>query len=241
MSLTRRALFATPLLAAAGPPPLAARPIDRLSTPWWRERHAAKRALIAQRRDFPLLLLGDSITQNLESTGREPWRDYRAAAAAFPAHLNLGFKGDATCHLLWRMRNGELEGLAPRHAVILIGANNMGRVHWPVADNLEGIDAVVHEARLRLPAARIILLGVLPSDRSAWVTESTAALNRALAARYAQSDIVWHDATALFLAAGTLDHSLFYDPLLRPPEPALHPTPQGMIRLAHALAPLLAR
>ena len=58
---------------------------------------------------------------------------------------NLGFSGDATCHLLWRLMNGEVEGQSPRLAVILIGANNMGRLHWPADEDITGIEAVLQD------------------------------------------------------------------------------------------------
>lgn len=243
MSLTRRAVLGAPLVMAAAPLPPAARPIDRLSTPWWKARHLAKLAE-AKSRPPGLILLGDSITQNLESAGPDSWYDYRAVWAKHFAPrqaLNLGFKGDATSHLLWRMRNGELDGLRPKAAVILIGANNMGRLHWPAEDTVLGIRSVVDDALLRLPGARIVLCAVLPSRRSAWVDETTRTVNAALAKAYARGEVVWHDPTAIFMKGGKLDESLFYDGLLTPPEPPLHPTAAGMARWAESLEPVLRR
>lgn len=241
--MTRRALLAgVAALGGAGPLPLAARPLDRMAERWWRERHAAKLAEIRARREAGLVLLGDSITQNLERTGPEPFLDYRQVWARYFAPrgaLNLGFKGDATSHLLWRMRNGELDGLRARAAAILIGANNMGRLHWPAEDTVLGVETVVAEAQRRLPGARIVLLAVLPSDRSPWVDATTRTVNAALAKRFAGSGVVWLDTTPLFMRDGRLDHALFYDPLLRPPEPALHPTPAGMARIAERLVAVL--
>ena len=43
------------------------------------------------------------------------------------------------------------------------------------------------------------------------------------------------------LRDGRADHALYYDPLLSPPEPTLHPTPEGMTRIARAMEPTLAR
>ena len=68
-------LAACLLLAAAAPPPPAARPMSRLDLPWWSARLAEKaRAL----RDGPVDLVwyGDSITQDWEQAGPEPWRDF---------------------------------------------------------------------------------------------------------------------------------------------------------------------
>ena len=151
--------------------PLAAEPIDRLSTAWWRRRHEAKLAEIRTGR-HDLVWLGDSITQQWEYVGPPVWRDFQPIWRKFYGDrhaLNLGFIGDATSHLLWRMMHGELEGLSPKAAVILIGANNLGRVHWPAEDNVLGIEAVVNEARRRLPRTQLLLLGILPSDRGPWV------------------------------------------------------------------------
>ena len=242
----RRALLAGAglLLGAAGPHvPLAATAISRLDTPWWRERHARKLAEIRSRR-VDLVFLGDSITENWERSGPPAWQDFQPAWRHYYGDrnaVNLGFKGDATCHLLWRLRNGEVDGIAPRVAVILIGANNLGRLHWPEADNVAGVQEVVDETRRRLPRTRILLLGVLPSDRSAWVTQTTLAMNRALSERHrggAEAEFV--DLASLFAPQGVLDRSLFYDPELTPPEPALHPTAAAQARLAASIEPVLS-
>lgn len=249
------ALFAAP--AAAAPPqpappqpappqpvpPPAARPLSRLDTPWWRARHEA---VLRRLRAGPtqLLLIGDSITQDLERRGPLPEMDYAAVWDRFHAPrraVNLGFKGDSTAHLLWRLRNGELDATAPRAAQVLIGANNFGRARWDAAATEAGIEAVLAEIARRLPRAGIVLIGVLPSRRSAWVDQQTAALNRRLAARYRPGGAVrFVDATPLFLKDGTADETAFYDRLLRPPEPALHPTAASWMRLAELVEPHLA-
>lgn len=253
--LTRRgfALAALPALLAAAPAPargprlpLAAEPISRMNLRWWRQRHEAKLAEL-RRGPVELVFLGDSITQNWEKSGPSAWQDIRPVWGRFYGDrhaVNLGFVGDATSHLLWRIDHGELAGIAPKLAIILIGANNMGLVHWPVADNVIGIETVVDEVRRRLPRTKILLLGVLPSERSAWVTQSTIALNQALAARYGAGGVpgvTYMDVGSLFLPHGRLDRSLFLDPLLTPPAPPLHPTAQGMEKIAAAIEPTVSR
>ena len=171
------ALGALPLGGAAHLP-LAAVPISRMSTPWWRARFEAKQAELA--RAHPALLwLGDSITEDWEHRGPPAWNDFAPVWQRFYGDrnaVNLGFKGDSTSHLLWRIEHGETDGIQPRAAVLLIGANNFGLVHWSAADTLTGIDTVVAELHRRLPAMKILLIGVLPSIRSAWVTQQTEAL-----------------------------------------------------------------
>lgn len=235
------------LLAGADRAPVAARPISRMETPWWRKRHEEKLIEIRRRPGIELVWLGDSITQNWEETGPEPWRDFKPVWEHFykGRHaLNLGFKGDATSHLLWRMQNGELSGMAPKAAVILIGANNMGLVHWNAEQSVAGIEAVVQECRKRLPRTKILLLSVLPSIRSKYVDRTTTAINHALAARYGDDqvpDVTYMDVTSLFMKDGRVDPSQFLDPLLTPPDPPLHPTAQAQGHLAAAIDPVLSK
>ena len=246
-ALRGAALVAAALLAgAAARLPPAAEPISRMSTPWWRARHAAKLAEIRHER-VDLVWLGDSITQNWEKSGPPAWQDFRPVWQRFygARHaVNLGFKGDATSHLLWRIEHGEIDGISPRAAVILIGANNMGRLHWKAQDTILGIETVVSEVRRKLPRTGIVLLSVLPSIRSAWVDRTTAEINAALAARYGggrEAGVTYVDVTRLFLKDGRVDPADFIDPHLTPPEPPLHPTPQLQARIAEAIAPALDR
>jgi lysophospholipase L1-like esterase len=243
--ISRRQLALLPAAAilaggAARHVPLAAIPISRLTDPAWRARHEAKLAAL-QHGPYDLVLLGDSITQNWEKPEfHAAWEHYYGGRRA----LNLGFKGDATSHLLWRMQNGELAGISPRAAVILIGANNLGRLHWSAADTLAGIDAIVQEARRRLPQTKLLLLGVLPCLRGPWVAATTREINAGLASRYgagAAPDVTYLDVSPLFMRGGEVDSTRFYDPLLTPPEPALHPTPAAQGEMAAMMEPALAR
>jgi lysophospholipase L1-like esterase len=245
--MRRRSLLMLPaagLLAAADRVPLAATPISRMSTPWWRARHLEKLAEL-RRGPVDLIWLGDSITQNWELAGPPAWRDFAPVWQHFYGDrhaVNLGFKGDATSHLLWRMTHGELDGIRPKAAVVLIGANNMGRVHWPAEPDVVGIEAVVAELRRRLPATQIVLLGVLPSIRSPWVTQTTRKINQALAARFPSSGpLTYMDLSRLFMRDGEVDRTQFLDDHLQPPDPPLHPTAQAQQRMAEAIEPTLSR
>ncbi len=251
MILRRRALLAgAVLLAAAERVPVSTLPLPRLDTPWWRARHQAKlqevEALRSAGQRVDVVWLGDSITQDWELAGPEAWQDFAPVWQRYYGDrhaMNLGFKGDTTAHLLWRMQNGELEGLAPKVAVVLIGANNMGRVHWNAAQTVAGISAVVEEAHRRLPGAQLILLSVLPSIRSKYVTRTTEQVNRALAERYPPGELPWLryvDLTALFVREGMVDRTQFLDDHLTPPDPPLHPTAMAQARIAETIEPLIA-
>ncbi|MEJ0019372.1 MAG: GDSL-type esterase/lipase family protein [Acetobacteraceae bacterium] len=233
-------------VAAAAPPPhtvMAATPLSRMDLPWWRTRFEAKQEELRSRR-IDLMFLGDSITQDYEYSGPPDWREFTRVWQRFYGDrnaINLGYSGDTTAHLLWRIRNGEVAGVAPKVAVILIGANNLGRVHWSAADTLAGIDAIIAELRRRLPRTRLLLLGILPSERSAWATETTLAVNRALASRYASGgDVTFLDVGHVFMRDGRLNRDLYFDPKLKQPAAPLHPTAQGQALMAAAMEPTLA-
>jgi lysophospholipase L1-like esterase len=222
---------------------LAATPISRMDLPRWRDRHEAKLRELA--RDQPeLIFLGDSIMQDWEQSGPPEWQDFAPVWQRFYGDrhaINLGFKGDTTASLLWRIRNGEVAGIAPKAAVVLIGANNIGKVHWSAEDTVTGIDTIVADLHKRLPNTKILLLGMLPSERSAAITETTQQINRMLAARYKDDKPVsFLDLSALFLRNGVVNRALFLDWRLTPPDPLLHPSAQGQTLMAKAMEPVLA-
>lgn len=222
---------------------LAAVPIGRTDLPAWKARHEAKLRELREKQPT-LVFYGDSITQQWEYHGPPDWRDYAPIWQRFYGHrnaVNLGYSGDTTASLIWRLQNGEASGISPKVAVVLIGANNLGRLRWSAEDTLAGIDRIVAELRHRLPATRILLLGILPSDRSAWTTETTLAVNRALAAKYPKGhEVTFLDVGHVFMRNGRLDRDLFYDPRLTPPAAPLHPTAQAQAMMAEAIEPTLA-
>jgi lysophospholipase L1-like esterase len=222
---------------------LATVPISRMDLPWWRTRHDAKLREIATTKP-ELIFLGDSITQDWEDTGPPEWRNFAPVWQHFYGDrhaVNLGFKGDTTASLIWRIRNGEVAGIAPKAAVILIGANNLGRVHWSAEDTVAGIDTIIGDLHHRLPTTKLLLLGVLPSERSDWITQTTGQINRMLADRYKDDpSVAFLDLTALFMRGGKLNRALFLEPRLTPPDPPLHPSAEGQAIMAKAMEPVLA-
>lgn len=105
-----------------------------------------------------ILFLGDSLTRKWDPT---IWnRDFAPRGA-----LNAGVNGDRTEHLLWRLEHGDLDGQHPQAVVLLIGTNDIGR-NRPPEVIAEGIRDILGLLRSHLPAARILLLGVLPRSES---------------------------------------------------------------------------
>lgn len=129
---------------------------------WWLPRHEQKLAEIKAHRDagrrVDLVFLGDSITQGWENEGKAAWATYFAKHNA----VALGFGGDRTENLLWRLQQGELDGMAPKAIVMMIGTNNTGDRLEDPALTVAGIKANLAEIRKRQPQAKVLLLALFP-------------------------------------------------------------------------------
>ena len=130
--------------------------------PWmsvasWTQRHEAhlKRAKEGK---IDLLFVGDSITEGWGNNA--VWQKTYAPLNA----ANIGIGGDTTENVLWRLENGEVDGISPKVAVLLIGTNNFGlEGHQPDAV-AKGVTAVVQTLRKKLPTTKILLLAIFPRD-----------------------------------------------------------------------------
>ena len=107
-----------------------------------------------------LLFIGDSITDFWNRVGEKSWLDF---APYHPA--NFGISGDATEHVIWRLTHGELDGIHPKVAVVMIGTNNFGRFRdeqpeW-VAAGIKKILDLIHE---KIPETKVLLLAIFPRE-----------------------------------------------------------------------------
>jgi len=147
----------TPALADPLPPAFA--PVPQRGE-HWEARHAEKLRQIAEKgADIDLVFLGDSITQALENPGSA-----KIVAETFPGKtiLNLGYSADKTENVLWRLRNGEIDGISPEAVIVLIGTNNTGHRQDPPQITANGIGLIVDQLRAKLPNAKIVLLSIFP-------------------------------------------------------------------------------
>ncbi|MDO4570601.1 MAG: platelet-activating factor acetylhydrolase IB subunit [Planctomycetia bacterium] len=124
---------------------------------WWQTRHAQK-CEQAAKGDVDIVFLGDSITHFWEGNGKSVfdkyYKDYNV--------LNLGFSADRTEHVLWRLNNGEIDGIAPKMLVLMIGTNNVGHGSTNPAQTIEGIQAILETLGEKLPNTKVLLLAVFP-------------------------------------------------------------------------------
>lgn len=110
-----------------------------------------------------LLMVGDSITHNWESNGKEVWEEFYGKRNA----MNFGIGGDQTQHVLWRLENSPLEKIAPKLAVVMIGTNNIGRPDRCTPEQIiEGIVKIIDVMKTRLPKTKILLLEIFPRDKN---------------------------------------------------------------------------
>jgi lysophospholipase L1-like esterase len=129
--------------------------------------HVAHTDLLAKAKQgrIDVYFVGDSITRRWGATDypqllahwRENFFGWNAA--------NFGWGGERTQHILWRLENGELDGLTPRIIVVQAGANNMGNTPGDgarVEDITRGITAIVSLCRSKVPNAVIILTAMFP-------------------------------------------------------------------------------
>ena len=145
------------------PAPLSVQPAmleEEWSVEWWGPRHAQK-LKDKHTQDIDLIFIGDSITHDWEETGSKVWDSFYGHRKAF----NLGFAGDRTENVIWRLQNGAVDGLSPKLVVLMIGTNNTGHRMDSAEDIALGIETIIDELRSRLPNTQILLLGVFPREQ----------------------------------------------------------------------------
>ncbi|MDA1046493.1 MAG: GDSL-type esterase/lipase family protein [Verrucomicrobia bacterium] len=142
---------------------------------WWNKRREAIMALPG-RAESQIAFVGDSITDgwDSESGGLRIWEKEFVPLGA----VNLGIVCDSTQHALWRIQNGEVDGMSKLKVVVVeIGVNNKGINGHSDAEVEKGIIALCDALERRAPQVRIILMGVFPRI---WGRDNSDALNREL-------------------------------------------------------------
>jgi lysophospholipase L1-like esterase len=214
-------------------------PVPRLEMDFydWYQRHQEVLSAKTQM-DPQIVLIGDSITHMWGGTpksqvvnGPLAWEQAFGAAQT----LNLGFGWDRTQNVLWRLSQGEFEGLHPKTVVINIGTNNLtgtgnARANTP-AEVVQGIVAIHEQVRAQSPQSRIIVMGVFPRGFGANtpLRAAIAEVNRLLVpALSGRDNTTFLDIGAQFLEAdGTLPKVLMKD--------GTHPSEEGYKIWAKAL------
>jgi lysophospholipase L1-like esterase len=188
-----------------------------------------------KRRAQPMtvLFIGDSITAGWNSTGSAVWKERYAKLNA----ANFGISGDKTQHVLWRIDNGELDGIEPKVVVLMIGTNNSGDTAPAIAS---GVVAIAKKINEKLPKSKLLLLGIFPRSPSATgpdgkptpVRAKLMEVNAELAKLHDGKTTFYLEIWKQFLAEdGSITKEMMAD--------ALHPGPKGYQVWADAMQPTL--
>ena len=152
----------------------------------------AHEQLLAKRKagQIDVYFMGDSITRRWGATD-ENYQDllanWRANFTGWNA-ADFGWGADKTQHMLWRLQNGELDGVNPRIVVLMAGTNNVGRstplgdIEERAADVARGVSAVVREIRKRAPDATVVITGITPRNDNIAVMPVINRANQQIAA-----------------------------------------------------------
>jgi lysophospholipase L1-like esterase len=184
---------------------------------------------------------GDSITRRWGAT------DYPALLANWNQNFfgwnaaDFGWGADTIQNILWRLANGELDGVNPKIIVLLAGTNNVGRTVPPegddakVADITRGLKAVLDTLRAKAPGATIIATAIFPRNDNIAVMPTIDKINRNLAKLADGRKIRYLNINAMLADrdGGLLDGMMNAD--------RLHPAIPGYQVWADALKPLFTQ
>jgi lysophospholipase L1-like esterase len=132
----------------------ASAPIPKRGNARFYELHAS---FLKRAKEGPMgvLFLGDSITEGwakAPAVWQEHFGKYQPA--------NFGIGGDQTQHVIWRIEDGELDGIKPKVVVLMIGTNNTGS--HTGAEIAAADEKIVGLIRTKLPETKILLLAIFP-------------------------------------------------------------------------------
>jgi lysophospholipase L1-like esterase len=178
---------------------------------------------------------GDSITRRWGAT------DYPAFLANWNKNFfgwnagDFGWGGDTTQNILWRLQNGELDGVNPKVIVILAGTNNVGKASADdarIAEITQGIKAIIDLCRQKAPSATIVLTAIFPRNDSPVANPAINRINQNIAAfadgrsiRFLNVNDKLADSNGMQFEGMTVDK--------------LHPTAKGYQVWADGLRPIL--
>jgi lysophospholipase L1-like esterase len=140
----------------------------------------------AKQGGIDVFFVGDSITRRWGATDPQ----YRPLLENWKTNFfgwnaaNFGWGADRIENILWRLQNGELEGVNPKVIVVLAGINNVGREPGD-AETIEGITqglrALLAVCQSKASNATVILTAIFPRNDNLAVIPTIQQINRNLA------------------------------------------------------------
>jgi lysophospholipase L1-like esterase len=183
----------------------------------WEKRH--REILQYNKANSPkLLLIGNSITHfwggkpaGPKDTGIDSWNKYFENKGV----VNMGFGWDRIENVLWRVYHGELDGIASKQIVLMIGTNNL-----QLNTNEEivnGLQFLIRAISKKQPKAQLLMMGILPRRG---LESRILILNKLIEKNIAGNKITFADAGYLLVKKDQkIDESIFSD--------GLHPNAAG--------------
>jgi lysophospholipase L1-like esterase len=208
------------------PPESATDPKSRGSDDWWIRSHEQFLEKLKPG-TAEVIFFGDSITQGWGGGGKPVWDRYYGPRKG----VNLGIGGDRTQHVLWRLDHGELDGIHPKVAVVMIGTNNIS-ANSP-DEIAAGIKLIVGRIRDRLPKTKVLLLGIFPRSQTPDARrDRVRAVNAQIKGLDDGQSVRFLDITSTFVKPdGSISQDVMPD--------YLHLTPKGYRLWAEAIEPTL--
>jgi lysophospholipase L1-like esterase len=174
-----------------------------------------------------LVFDGDSITDGWQGAGKAVWEERYGNLHP----INFGISGDRTQNLLWRLSQGQMDGIRPKLIVLMIGTNNSGR---PIKEVADGVKAIVDDYQKHCPEAVILLQAIFPrgeqpgNSARVWVNE----VNQILSKLGDEKNVIYIDFGDKFLNSdGTMSKEVMPD--------FLHPSAKGYQIWADAIQPVI--
>ena len=197
---------------------------------WWDTRCLEKRNEIVDNGsvEYDVVMVGDSITHRWEREGGEG-RELFAELKKTYRILNLGYGGDRTEHVIWRMENGELEGYRAKLFTLMIGTNNRDAP----ADIAAGVRRILDVIRAKHPESKIVLMPIFPRGATAddKNRQRNEKVNSIIKGYPDGKDVIWLDFNKNFFnAEGKLTKEVMND--------LLHPNEKGYQIWLDAILPV---
>jgi len=177
-----------------------------------------------------LVFIGDSITDAWSGPGKPIWNERYTPRNA----VNLGIGGDRAQHVIWRLQNGNLAGVEPKVAVVMIGTNNSNGKDHTAQEIGEGIVEVVKTIEQKSPKTKVLLLAIFPRGEKPNPQREKNDEASAIAAKSLADDkqVTFLNIGSKFMADdGTISKDIMPD--------LLHLSPKGYQIWADAIEPKL--